>query len=240
MGSLRSWRPTPSRRSTSRVASGTCSPGPSLSYVATAACSPSPSGGSEKADPGLPRFRVPGEPNAGHGGALRTHLCGPPDVPRRALLSLPKAPAPASPPASHRRGGPPHRSLPDAGVTYREHSADVGPLLEAADQLQARKGDRGREGTEHTRDTELWGIYNTSRCPRSRNTRRDTLPHSLRFVRHKPWLFRFGALHLLRGLVVILSVGYPSVILSFLPFCLLFVVLVCLGCWCVGKYYQYI
>jgi hypothetical protein len=40
------------------------------------------------------------------------------------------------------------------------HSADVGPLLEAADQLQARKGDRGREGTEHTRDTELWaGVY---------------------------------------------------------------------------------
>ena len=52
--------------------------------------------------------------------------------------SLPKAPAPASPPASHRRGGPPHRSLHDAGVTYREHPADVRPLLEAADQLQAR------------------------------------------------------------------------------------------------------
>jgi hypothetical protein len=59
-------------------------------------------------------------------------------VPRRALLSLPKAPAPVSSPASHRRGGPPHRSLPDAGVTYREHPADVRPLLEAADQLQAR------------------------------------------------------------------------------------------------------
>src|SRR5215203_2104261 len=157
MGSLRSWRPTLSRRSTSRVASGTCSPGPSRSYVATAARSPSLSGGSEKADgqdrrgggangpgaarrtdPGLPRFRVPGEPNAGRGGALRTHLCGPPDVPRRTLLSLPKAPAPASPAASHRRGGPPHRSLPNAGVTYREHPTDVGPLLEAADQLQAR------------------------------------------------------------------------------------------------------
>jgi hypothetical protein len=57
-----------------------------------------------------------------------------------AALSVPKAPAPASPPASHRRGGPPHRSLPDAGVTYREHPADVdvGLLLEAADQLQAR------------------------------------------------------------------------------------------------------
>ena len=59
-------------------------------------------------------------------------------VPLRALLSLPKVPAPASPPASHRRGGPPHRSLPDAGLTFREHPADVGPLLEAADQLQAR------------------------------------------------------------------------------------------------------
>ena len=52
--------------------------------------------------------------------------------------SLPKAPAPASPPASHRPGGPPRRSLPDAGFTYREHPADVGPLLEAAAQLQAR------------------------------------------------------------------------------------------------------
>jgi hypothetical protein len=82
---------------------------------------------------------------------------------RDGRYSLPKAPAPASPPASHRRGGPPHRSLPDAGVTYRKHSADVGPLLEAANQVQARNGDRGREGTEHTRDTELWGIYNTSR-----------------------------------------------------------------------------
>jgi hypothetical protein len=101
------WRPTPSRRSTSRVASGTCSPGPSRSYVATAARSPSPSGGSGKVDgqdrrggdangpgavrrtdPGLPRFRAPGEPNVGRGGAFRTHLCGPPGVPRRALLSL--------------------------------------------------------------------------------------------------------------------------------------------------------
>ncbi len=57
---------------------------------------------------------------------------------RDGRYSVPKAPAPASPPASHRRGGSPHRSLPDAGVTYREHLADVGPLLEAADQLQAR------------------------------------------------------------------------------------------------------
>ena len=65
---------------------------------------------------------------------------------RDGRYSLPKAPAPASPPASHRRGGPPHRSLPDAGVTYRD------------------KGDRGREGNEHTRDTGLWkSIYNTSR-----------------------------------------------------------------------------
>src|SRR5215218_5632148 len=95
MGSLRSWRPTPSRRSTSRAASGTYSPGPSRSYVATAARSPSPSGGLEKADgqdrrgggvngpgaarrtdPGLPRFRAPGEPNVGHGGALRTYEIG--------------------------------------------------------------------------------------------------------------------------------------------------------------------
>jgi hypothetical protein len=47
---------------------------------------------------------------------------------RDGRYSLPKAPAPASPPASHRRGGPPHRSLPDTGVTYREHPADVGPF----------------------------------------------------------------------------------------------------------------
>ena len=57
---------------------------------------------------------------------------------RDGRYSLPKAPAPASPPASHRCGGPPHRSLPDASVTYREHPADVGPLLEVADQLQDR------------------------------------------------------------------------------------------------------
>ena len=45
----------------------------------------------------------------------------------------------------------------------------------------------------------------TSRCPRSRSTRRDPLPHTLRFVRHRPWFFRFGALRLLHGLVVILG-----------------------------------
>src|SRR5215213_8102075 len=45
----------------------------------------------------------------------------------------------------------------------------------------------------------------TSRCPRSRSTRRDPLPHALRFVRHRPWLFRFCVLRLLRGLVVILG-----------------------------------
>jgi hypothetical protein len=32
----------------------------------------------------------------------------------------------------------PRPAFPEAGVTYREHPADVGPLLEAADQLQAR------------------------------------------------------------------------------------------------------
>src|SRR5918993_2429055 len=156
MGSLRSWRPTSSRRSTSRVASGTCSPGPSRSYVATAARSPSPSGRSEKADGqdrrgGAPTGQeLPAElilaylasgcrVNRTQATAALSELisvgllaC------RDGRYSLPKAPAPASPPASHRRGGPPHRSLPDAGVTYREHLADVGPLLEAADQLQAR------------------------------------------------------------------------------------------------------
>ena len=46
---------------------------------------------------------------------------------------------------------------------------------------------------------------NTSRYRRSRSIRRDPLPHSLRFIRHRPWLFRVGALRLLRGLVVILG-----------------------------------
>jgi hypothetical protein len=45
----------------------------------------------------------------------------------------------------------------------------------------------------------------TSRCTRSRSTRRDPLPHTLRFVRHRPWFFRFGALRLLHGFVVILG-----------------------------------
>ena len=36
------------------------------------------------------------------------------------------------------------------------------------------------------------------------------------------------------------SVGYPSVILSFLPSPLVLVVFVRSGCWCVRKYYQYI
>jgi hypothetical protein len=45
-----------------------------------------------------------------------------------------------------------------------------------------------------------------TRCPRrSRSTRRDPLPHTLRFVRHRPWFFRFGALRLVHGLVVILG-----------------------------------
>src|SRR5687768_350491 len=45
----------------------------------------------------------------------------------------------------------------------------------------------------------------TFRCPRLRSTRRDPLPHTLRFVRHRPWFFRFGALRLLHGLGVILG-----------------------------------
>jgi hypothetical protein len=46
---------------------------------------------------------------------------------------------------------------------------------------------------------------NTSRYRRSRSIRCDPLPHSLRFIRYRPWLFQFGALRLLRGLVVILG-----------------------------------
>src|SRR5215213_10611300 len=45
----------------------------------------------------------------------------------------------------------------------------------------------------------------TSRCPRSRSTRRNPLPYALRSVRHRPWLFWFGALRFLFGLVVILG-----------------------------------
>jgi hypothetical protein len=129
--------------------------------VATAARSPSPSGGSEKAD-GQDRRDAEGAPagqelpaelilpylasgcrvNRTQATAALSELIsvGLLGAATGAALSVPKAPAPASPPASHRRGGPPHRSLPDAGVTYREHPADVdvGLLLEAADQLQAR------------------------------------------------------------------------------------------------------
>jgi len=57
---------------------------------------------------------------------------------------------------------------------------------------------------------------NTSRYRRSRSTRRDPLPHSLRFIRHRPWLFGFGALRLLRGLVV-----QVLFLLSCLPICCL-------------------
>jgi hypothetical protein len=67
-------------------------------------------------------------------------------------------------------------SAPQPPRRWRHLPGALGRLQKGTDQLQARKGDRGREGTEHTRDTELWGIYNTSRCPRSRSTRRDTLP----------------------------------------------------------------
>jgi hypothetical protein len=67
---------------------------------------------------------------------------------------------------------------------------------------------------------------NTSRYRRSRSIRRDPLPHSLRFIRHRPWLFRFGALRLLRGW----PRGHPRsaiqvlFLLSCLPVC-------CLWCW---------
>jgi hypothetical protein len=140
-----------------------------------------------------------------------------------------EAPTPASPPASHRRGGPPHRSLPDAGVTYREHSAASrrGPTsCKPAKEI-------GEERAPSTPAIPSSGVYiilldeYSSMSPIAKHT-------ALRFVRHKPWLFRFGALRLLRSLVVILSVGYPSVVPSFLPFCLLFVVLVRSGCWCVA------
>src|SRR5215207_2324657 len=126
MGSFRPWRPTPSRRSTSRVAAGTCSPGPSRSYVATAARSPSLSGGSEKADGQDRRGRVPtGQElpaelilaylasgcrvNRTQATAALSELISVGLLaPRRVLLSLPKVPAPAIPPALHRRRGSPH------------------------------------------------------------------------------------------------------------------------------------
>jgi hypothetical protein len=49
----------------------------------------------------------------------------------RYSLSLPKAPAPASPPASHRRGGPPHRNLPTpTSVLFWRRSSSCKPTKE--------------------------------------------------------------------------------------------------------------
>src|SRR5215208_4307127 len=242
MGSLRSWRPTPSRRSTSRAASGTCSPGPSRSYVATAARSPSPSGGSGKADgqdrrggsangpraarrtdPGLPRFRVPGEPNAGRGPALRTHLCGPPDVPRRTLLSLPAEGASAREPCCF---APTRRSSAPQPPQRRRH------LPGAPDRRRSPSGGgRPVASPRRKRDTGLWkSIHNTSRLlpldvpdPEAHGVTlsptpcglSDTGPGSSGSAPSAYCVASWSS-----------SVGYPSVIVSFLPSPLLFVVLV--------------
>jgi hypothetical protein len=79
----------------------------------------------------------------------------------------------------------------------------------------------------------------TSRCPRSRSTRRDpptpcglsdTGPGSSGSVPSAYCVASWSS-----------SVGYPSVIPSFLPSPLLLVVVfVRSGCWCVGKYYLYL
>src|SRR5215207_8446523 len=245
MGSLRSWRPTPSRRSTSRAASGTCSPGPSRSYVATAVRSPSPSGGSGKADgqdrrggsangpraarrtdPGLPRFRVPGEPNAGRGGALRTHLCGPPDVPRRTLLSAEGAsarePCCFAPTRRSSAPQPPQRRRHLPGAPDRRRSPTGGGRPVASPQRK--------------RDTGLWkSIHNTSRLlpldvpdPEARGVTLSPTPCGLSDTGPGS----SGSVPSWSSLV-----GYPSIIPSFLLSPLLFVVLVRSGCWCVGRYY---
>jgi hypothetical protein len=151
-------------------------------------------GAARRIDPGLPRFRAPGKPNAGRGGALRTSLWAFWRAATGATLTLPKAPAPAS----------------------------------ALRGSEARKLDREERAPAIPGSGK--SSYNTSRSGRSRGIRRDPLPHSLRFVRHGLRLFRFCALRLLRDLVVIL--GRLSKCYSFfLPSCLLFVVLVGLGCW---------
>jgi hypothetical protein len=70
---------------------------------------------------------------------------------RDGRYSLPKAPAPASPPASHRRGGSPHRSLPDAGVTYREHSADQLQAATKARSSEVKPSPQRRSGKREQR-----------------------------------------------------------------------------------------
>jgi hypothetical protein len=88
-------------------------------------------------------YRALGEPNASRGGALRTHLCGPPGVLRRALLSLcrrrqrPRALLLRTDAEVLRTAASPTPASPTG-----KHPADVGPLLVAADQLQARDKSR--------------------------------------------------------------------------------------------------
>jgi hypothetical protein len=169
----------------------------------------------------------------GRGGARRTHLCGPPGVPRRALLSLcrrrqrPRALLLRTDAEVLRTAASPTLASPTGST--RPTSV---PFWKRPTRCKPAK-EIGEERAPSTPAIPSSGVYiilldeYSSMSPIAKHT-------ALRFVRHKPWLFRFGALRLLRSLVVILSVGYPSVVPSFLPFCLLFVVLVRSGCWCVA------
>jgi hypothetical protein len=70
----------------------------------------------------------------------------------------------------------------------------------------------------------------TSRCPRSRSTRRDPLPQALRFVRHRPC----GSSDTGPGSSGSELSAYCVTSWSFLPSPVAFVVLVRSGCCCVG------
>ena len=178
---------------------------------------------------------MPGEPNAGHGDALRTHLCGPPGVPRRALLSLcrrrqrPRAlllrtdaevlrtaasPTLASPTGSTRPTSVPFWRRPTSCKPAKEIGEERAPSIPAMPS----------SGVciilFHMPDREAHGVRpSPAPCGSS-----DTSPGSSGSVPSAYCVASWSS-----------SVSYPSVIPSFLPSPLLFVVLVRSGCWCLGS-----